>query len=72
STYLGVTIQAEEAFAGQLQIINAVGELLQRIDLPKQRSLQYQLPVADLPAGVYFVNVLGENGRQLVEKFVKL
>ena len=52
----------------QAEVFNALG---QRVTMVKGKDETLQIDMANLPTGVYFVNVTGEEGRKCVRKVVK-
>ena len=65
---LQINISLEEASTINWRLMAGTGTLLQQDDLGSTNGLQrIQVPVANLPAGVYFVQILTAD-RQLVRK----
>ena len=52
----------------QAEVVNALG---QRVATAKGKDETLQIDIANLPAGVYFVNITDEDGRKCVRKVVK-
>ena len=65
SNYLFVN--ASEMLQGQINIVDTNGQIIKRY---QQNEPQMQLNVSDLPAGIYFVQIVAGD-TVLVEKFVK-
>ncbi len=60
-------IEMPEVAQGQLNILDINGQIIQQYE---QTTTQMQINVSDLPAGIYFVQMMANDGI-LVEKFVK-
>jgi hypothetical protein len=50
----------ESQWPGEFELLNAVGQVVDRFTLGEERGLSYE--VRDLSAGVYFVRELHDNG----------
>ena len=71
---LTISIEANQSSEGQLNLFNINGQLLRTESIyikPGQQQFSHQLEKA-LPAGIYQVSVLLENGEVLNEKLVKM
>ncbi len=67
---LQMNIRLENANSINWRLMDATGALLQQDDLGSTNGLQrITVPVADLPAGVYFVQILSDE-RQFVRKIL--
>ncbi len=60
-------IYTSEMIQGQINILDIKGQIIQQYE---QTTTQMQVNVSDLPAGIYFVQMMANDGI-LVEKFVK-
>ncbi|MEO1712845.1 MAG: carbohydrate-binding protein, partial [Bacteroidota bacterium] len=57
--------------AGQLEIVNAQGSLVQQRVLPAQQKLNEGISLADYPDGMYYLIIRWADGRSYAEKLVK-
>lgn len=66
-----LTARAKEPETGSLQIFSATGTMLYEItDRQKLTNNRLELPIGDLPAGIYWLKI-NENGRSEALKFVR-
>jgi len=62
-----LSVYTSETIQGQINIVDINGQIIQQYE---QSAQQMQLNVSDLPAGIYFVQMMA-NDIILVEKFIK-
>ena len=69
-----LNLKIEGVYQGKLQlrILDIEGKLLQILEVMKNESTtHYLIPFQEWTSGVYFVEVLGDDGQRLVKKVVK-
>ena len=69
---LNISIENEARGSMQLMILDTTGRLIQTSYFTKNdKKSNYQLPVNALSSGIYFIELIGENGKIETQKFVK-
>ncbi|HSI90062.1 MAG TPA: T9SS type A sorting domain-containing protein, partial [Adhaeribacter sp.] len=62
--YVMVAAELKKPTAATVRLVNILGQTISEVTLPANNQLHYQLPLNNLPKGVYIVQLETENGRQ--------
>jgi len=70
---LGVSINSGKKQEAELIIINYAGAIVKTQSVYLSSSTNHvQIPVSDLPAGIYFLKINGADGTTLLQRFNKM
>ena len=62
--YVMVAADFMKSTAATVSLVNLLGQTISKITLPANNQIHYQMPLKELPKGVYLVQVETETGRQ--------
>jgi uncharacterized repeat protein (TIGR01451 family) len=65
SNYVTVEADLKKQTAATITLVNMVGQTVKKVSLPASSKVNYQLPVTELPKGVYIVQLKTENDLQV-------
>jgi len=63
--YVMVASEFRKNTAATISLVNMLGQTLSKVTLPANNQIHYQMPLKDLPKGVYIVQLETETGRQM-------
>ncbi|WP_191906927.1 DUF7619 domain-containing protein [Adhaeribacter soli] len=62
--YVMVASAFKKQTVSTVSLVNLLGQILHQVTLPANEQIHYQMPLNNLPKGVYVVQLETENGRQ--------
>ena len=63
-SYVMVAAAFRKNTAATVSLVNMLGQTISKVTLPANNQIHYQMPLKELPKGVYLIRLETENGNQ--------